>query len=220
MSRFSKRCFLLIVSILSASVLSAQPIVNSFSPASGPAGTTVTINGANFNASADSNIVFFGGIKAVVTAATSTTLTVIAPVSATDDPISVLNSGTRLIGYCYKTFVETFNGGATAQTVINATRLPAVNFGTGADPEAPITADVDGDGKPDIIINTGATAMIFRNTSTPGNINYSSLAAYVSFYAGEGATNIVLRDLNGDGKPDLICSSNPNNFNAYIALNT
>jgi FG-GAP-like repeat/IPT/TIG domain/Secretion system C-terminal sorting domain/FG-GAP repeat len=220
MSRFLKGHFVLPICIFFTTALSAQPIVNTFSPASGPAGTTVTISGANFNTSPDSNVVFFGAVKAVVTAATASTLTVTAPVSATYDPISVLNSGTRLIGYSYKTFLETFNGGATAQTVINATRLPAVNFGIGDEPEAPITTDVDGDGRPDIVINNGAVAIIFRNTSSPGTINYSSLAAYVTFYAGEGAANLVMRDLNGDGKPDLICAANGNNFHAYISLNT
>jgi hypothetical protein len=219
MFRFVKACFGLLVSILLATSLSAQPIVSSFSPSSGPAGTAVTISGANFNASADSNIVFFGGVKAVVTSATSTSLTVTAPVGATYDPISVLNSGTRLLGYSYKAFLETFNGGATAQTVINATHFPAVNFSANL-PESPISADVDGDGRPDLIVNNGGVAMIFRNTSTPGTINYASLATFVSFYSGEGNANIVMRDLNGDGKPDLVCSSNPNNFHAYISVNT
>jgi len=208
----------LLASLCTTSLL-AQPTITSFAPGSGPIGTTVTINGTNFNTTPDSNYVWFGGVRAKVTTATVARLTVTVPASATYDPISVLNRSTYLMGYSNKAFLETFNSGATAQTVINPTHNPPVNFPIGL-PEEPVAADIDGDGRPDLIVNEGNVAAIFRNTSTPGTINYSSLAADVTCYAGEGASNLVIRDLNGDGKPDLLCSSNQNNFHAYISVNT
>jgi hypothetical protein len=216
---YCRLTFCLLLTLCASSLL-AQPKINSFSPASGPAGTTVTINGTNFNTTPDSNYVWFGGTRGSVTAATATQLTVRVPASATYDPISVLNRSTQGIGYSNRAFLETFNSGATDHTVINPTRYAPVNFPAVGGPETPITADIDGDGKPDLLVDNGGVVAIFRNTSTVGTIDYTSLAAYVTFYAGQGDNNYVVRDLNGDGKPDLLCSSNQNNFHAYISVNT
>ncbi len=46
------------------------PVIYSFSPASGVIGNTVTINGANFSSTLTDNAVFFGAVRATVTAAT------------------------------------------------------------------------------------------------------------------------------------------------------
>ena len=48
----------------------SPPHVSSFSPASGPIGTSVTITGTNFNPTVSNNIVFFGAVKAAVTKST------------------------------------------------------------------------------------------------------------------------------------------------------
>ncbi len=56
-----------------------QPAITSFTPANGAVGTTVTLTGTNFNATAANNIVFFGATKATVSAATATSLTVAVP---------------------------------------------------------------------------------------------------------------------------------------------
>ncbi|MBL0356736.1 MAG: IPT/TIG domain-containing protein [Chitinophagaceae bacterium] len=46
--------------IFFAGTLWAQPGISSFSPASGPVGTMITINGTNFDPVAANNIVFLG----------------------------------------------------------------------------------------------------------------------------------------------------------------
>src|SRR5689334_2413892 len=58
------------------------PIISSFTPASGPIGALVTINGANFSATAANNTVYFGAVKAVVQSASTTSLTVTVPAGA------------------------------------------------------------------------------------------------------------------------------------------
>src|ERR1700727_117551 len=52
-------------------LLYAQPIISSFSPASGAVGSTVVINGYNFSSTTFGNIVYFGAVRASVTAASS-----------------------------------------------------------------------------------------------------------------------------------------------------
>ncbi len=74
----------------SASILS---ILN-FMPKSGPVGTTVTISGTGFSATANQNTVKFNGTTATVTSATITQLVVTVPTGATTGPISVTVSST------------------------------------------------------------------------------------------------------------------------------
>lgn len=66
------------------------PAITSFSPGSGPVGTTVVITGANFSASPASNTVkFFNNRTATVTVASPTSLTVTVPASSATGKITV-----------------------------------------------------------------------------------------------------------------------------------
>jgi hypothetical protein len=67
-------------------------------------------------------------------------------------------------------------------------------------------ADINGDGKLDLVVGNivSATVSVVLNTGTSGNISF---AAPVLFTAGNGSTNgprsITIGDFNGDGKPDI-----------------
>ena len=63
--------------------------LTSLSPDSGWEGQSITINGEGFSAEPDENSVFFGPLRAVVTAATSTSLTVTVPVGVATGPVLV-----------------------------------------------------------------------------------------------------------------------------------
>ena len=71
-------------------VAAGELSVSEFTPNSGPVGTTVTLSGGGFNATANLNTVKFNGITAVVTAATVSRLTVTVPSGATTGTISVV----------------------------------------------------------------------------------------------------------------------------------
>jgi len=66
------------------------PSISSFTPASGPAGTTVTINGSNLNGT---TTVAFNGVAASFTNVSSSQVRATVPASATDGPISVTTPG-------------------------------------------------------------------------------------------------------------------------------
>jgi len=66
--------------LLSAIILSAvgaagqAPVIDTFTPTSGHIGTSVTLSGANFSPTPSDNIVYFGAVRAAVTAATTGSL--------------------------------------------------------------------------------------------------------------------------------------------------
>jgi len=66
--------------------------ISSFTPTSGPVGTTVTITGQNFDPVAASNQVKFNGKPAIVSAATATSITTTVPQGAITGPITVTTS--------------------------------------------------------------------------------------------------------------------------------
>ena len=62
-----------------------------FSPQSGPVGTTVTISGSGFSATASQDTVNFNGTAATISSASATQLVVQVPTGATTGPISVMS---------------------------------------------------------------------------------------------------------------------------------
>jgi hypothetical protein len=81
-----------------------------------------------------------------------------------------------------------------------------LSFSVGSSPRFVTLGDLDGDGKPDIIVaNTGSgTCSIFRNTSTGSGISF---AARVDLSLVAGSYSIAVGDLNGDGKPELVVAN-------------
>jgi hypothetical protein len=69
------------------------PSITSFSPTTGPALAEVVISGLNFSGDNNANDVRFNGVKAQVTASTSTTLTAKVPQDATSGVITVTVNG-------------------------------------------------------------------------------------------------------------------------------
>src|SRR6478609_589086 len=67
--------------------------ITDFTPISGSVGASVTINGTSFRETPGDNLVTFNGATAILTAATSSSLTVTVPVQATTGKITVGVSG-------------------------------------------------------------------------------------------------------------------------------
>ena len=68
---------------------SASASIISFTPSSGTAGVSVTINGTGFSATANQNTVTFNGVTAAITSATATRIVATAPSGATTGNITV-----------------------------------------------------------------------------------------------------------------------------------
>ena len=195
------------------------PSITGINPASGPIGTGVTISGGNFNPVPANNIVFFGAVKATVTAATASELAVTVPAGATCAPISVTNPG-GLTGYSAVPFVPTFGCGgnidqssfvAVATLYLPGTH-PAIRKRLAA------IGDMDGDGKPDLAVaSSDGNTYVFKNTSSPGQFSFE---AGTTITGGGDTYNVVVQDLDGDGKPDLALASAPGHLFVYRNITT
>lgn len=93
-------------------------------------------------------------------------------------------------------------------------------FATGAEPKAVAAADVDGDGRPDIIAvnQNDDTATVLLNT-TPGAATLLSFGPPATLHAGRQPTSIAVADINSDGQADLIIG-NLGDGTVTVLLNT
>ena len=182
----------------------AQPVINSFSPTSGPVGITVTISGANFDPDPLDNIVFFGAVRANVSAASANSLTVTVPTGTTFQPLSVTTN--NLIGFSNQPFIVTFAGGGAGFGTNSFYPKIDISTGPSSDPKSFFTSDLDGDGRADIVTanSYGNTISIFRNTSSIGFISFSPKLDYPT---GNRPNSISVGDFNGDGKPDIVVAN-------------
>jgi len=194
--KLNLRNTLVLVLLLFTNVLLAQtPTITSFTPESGPVGTSVTITGTNFDTTPLNNTVFVGGVKAIVTAAAATELTITIPQGTTYTPITVLANG--LMASSSKPFIVTFTGPAISAN----TFASKVDFPTGSGSWPIASGDLDGDGKPDLVTSNinASTMTVLHNTSAGGNVSFAT----EDFTTGATPISVSLGDLDGDGKLDI-----------------
>jgi hypothetical protein len=216
MKSYKKYILFVILGFLSLNLFS-QPAIIAFSPGSGPAGSTVTITGTNFNTTPANNIVFFGTVRANVLTATISSLTVTVPAGAVYQPISVTVN--RLTAWSDQQFVTSFAGGTsqfTPQSFEYATHVDSVN--SNIETTKYTIGDIDNDGKMDIITidRLNNTMSVYRNTSSSGSISF---AAKLDFVTGQSPRSVNLADIDGDGKLDVIVT-NLNDNTVSIFTNT
>ncbi len=119
--------------------------------------------------------------------------------------------------------IATANDWSQSVSVLKNTSTPGtISFASKADFPAGNSltnisiADIDGDGRPDIIITNpgggGTNTSVMRNIGTAGSISFDSP---VNLVTGEWPSSISIGDIDGDGKPDIAVTSN---FSTFVTV--
>ena len=186
------------VSTASVTPISAL-VITSITPTSGPVGTTVTITGSGFSTTAGNNIVYFGAVKATVSAASESSLTVTVPSGAGSVvPISIETGG----------FVAQSNTSSTP--VFDVTNTPNLKLTYASttlagfiNPQCITVGDFNGDSKPDMAVaNLYSDHIDILLGNGNGTFTPASDLAIES-----GSRFVSTGDFNGDGKIDLVSAN-------------
>ena len=78
-----------------------------------------------------------------------------------------------------------------------------VDYGVGAGPYSVALADVDGDGRLDVVVanRDSNTVSVLRN------LGGGAFAARVDYAVGSGPYSVALADVDGDGRPDIVTAN-------------
>jgi len=180
-------------------IFTLRPLISSYYPLSGPVGTVVSISGSNFD---NNDVVYIGGVRATILSANSGMLKVAVPAGAGYGPLTVTSPTIGLTGYSNIPFNVTFPVDTSAFNP--ASFAGHREFATGIKPTDVAVGDVDGDGKPDLVVVNfqSSSVSIYRNTSKPAQL---SLAPRIDLSTGrQGARSIALADMDGDGRLDIV----------------
>src|SRR5262249_30256523 len=118
--------------------------------------------------------------------------------------------------------------GNTASVLLNTTTAvatsasfaPQQTFATGTNPISVALGDVNGDGRPDLLVaNFQSNSVSVLLNTTAAGASAPSFAPQQPFATGTSPFSVALGDVNGDGRPDLLVANNGDST-VSVLLNT
>src|SRR5271156_3548550 len=127
-------------------------------------------------------------------------------------PVTVNGSTSNPADKTFQMLLLGGGGAARTFTPSFATQQSFFATGEGAAPISVTAADVNGDGRPDLIMANfnHNTVSVLLNTTAPGATT-PSFGSPQAFATGNAPISVAAADLNGDGLPDLIVTNSKDN---------
>jgi hypothetical protein len=152
---------------------------------------------------------------------------IMLPTSNFTPSVAIGSIGNGKVAVVAATYDVNGNNGAVYVFVETATSpvtfAAPVKFPAGAQPQAVRIADVNGDGLPDLVVanygpGTDGTGMagvsvLLQSATSPG-----TFLAPVNYATPDGAVDVAVGDLNGDGRPDLVVASLDPDFTGAVSV--
>jgi hypothetical protein len=177
--------------------------ISSVSPLTGKKGDTVTIKGSGFINTPSAIFVTIAKQKAEVIETSSNQIKIIVPSGPATGAVSLSMNGHTISAPL--PFLFSFNGeGATVDRQSFQSFSPFEVLKTGVARNFKI-ADLDMDGKQDILQMTSHNFIVYRNTGQPGLFSFQEISFnnFAGYFEGE----FEIQDMNHDGKPDIIVNT-------------
>ncbi len=177
------------------------PEIMGFSRGAGKFNDTIALTAKGFFSKNQSAIVRIGKNRANVVKSDSSNIIVKVPLGAQYGPIEIAANGYTALST--RMFLPVFNGGGNVDA--GSFGQPVNNL-TGSSPTSTAMGDLDGDGLLDVVVTNDANSLllIFQNISMHDS---TSFAKPVQKTIGVGAHHVILADIDGDGRLDLVTAN-------------
>lgn len=195
-----------ICSLLCTIALAQVPRITSFTPVSGQKHDIDTILGQNFHPNPDSNLVFFGDLRAQVLSASPTSLVVKVPLGAVSDYIYVTRSNRTAISN--RMFQITFKGGEYLDTSVlkNVNQINGIST-SHLQHKQLASGDFNDDKAVDVVVAMSqAPSRVYVNNKLY-QVSNASFSNFISLNDSTGAKLVKQADINSDGKQDIIIAN-------------
>jgi hypothetical protein len=213
MTGWTRHIALALLSVCAAFACAQVPRITSVTPLRAIGGALVTIAGTGFSTVADENVVWCGAVRASVNSASATTLQIIVPAGASHAPVTVTIAGRTAASPL--PFCPSFPSNHTFGPGSLSGRMEYSSISSG--PYRVTSGDIDGDGKPDIVIANyqGNSIAVRRNIVDGDSLTADTFSAEADLGTGFLPVGVVLTDVDVDGKLDLVVA---HQFSAYISV--
>ncbi len=197
----------LLFSLSGFAALAQTPTIGSFSPTSGPAGTTVTVTGTNLT---NIRSVVLRGIPCNITAISSTQASFKVPAQASTGRFRLTTTGGNVLSASDYTVTRASN---SLTYVLRTSTFNSINVGAFS---TPAFTDLDHDGLIDLLVGREVDGFVSHyEQSSANSTSFTLRSNNLSGLTGHYNSLVSVTDIDGDGLLELVVGTGAGNFKHY-----